>query len=78
VNTDDFPGPPVRGLGELRAIRPAEAWEYRVHAKCRAAIARERRPHDALGHLVDAALVTAVGLYLASVVTAALAVAAAG
>jgi hypothetical protein len=80
MNTDDFfSGHPVRTLGELRAIRPDEAWEGRVHAKCLAAIARERRSQAVLaGRVVDAALVTAVSLYLVFVVAAALALAPAG
>ena len=45
MNAADFiSGHPVRTLGELRAIRPDEAWERRVHAKCLAAIGRERGP----------------------------------
>ena len=80
MNTDDFiSGYPVRTLGELRAIRPDGAWERRVHAKCLAAIVHERGPLAVLaGRVVDAALVTAVGLYVMSAVSAALALAAAG
>lgn len=80
MNTGDFvSGHPVRTLNELRAIRPDQAWERCVHAKCLAAIAHERGPLAVLaGRVVDAALVTAVGLYVMSVVSAALALAFAG
>ena len=79
MNIDDFSRPPMRPLGELRAIRPDEIWERRVRMKCVAALVREPRPVAVLGsRAVDAALVTAVGLYVMSIVATALALAAAG
>ena len=75
----DFSGDPMCPLGELRAIHPDDAWEGRVHARCVAALVRERRPAAVLAsRLVDVALVTAICLYVMAVVTTALALAAAG
>ena len=58
--------------------RLGEAWERRVHARCRAALGQQPRSGGVAPRLLDAALVVAIGLYLASVVTEAVRLVAAG
>ena len=59
----------LQALACLSRVAPRDAWERRAHARCRAALGQEHRRGGVAPRLLDAALVTAIGLYLASVVT---------
>jgi len=61
--------PHVRELQALEGLSPVvpdDAWERRVHARCRAALGQQHRHGGVAPRLLDAALVMAIGLYLAS------------
>jgi hypothetical protein len=64
-------------LAGLADVVPGDAWERRVHARCRAALERPRRGSVA-PRLLDAALVMALGFYLTAVVTEAVRLVGAG
>ena len=58
----------LQALAGLSFVVPGDAWELRVHARCRAALGRQHRSGRVAPRLLDAALVVALGFYLASVV----------
>jgi len=66
------PHPHVRelqALAGLATVVPRDTWERRVHARCRSALGRQHRRGSVTPRLLDATLVMAIALYLASVVT---------
>ena len=61
--------PELQALAGRSPVAARDAWERRVHARCRAALGRQHRSSRVAPRLLDAALVVVLGLYLASVVT---------
>jgi len=78
MNPDNLHDRELQALAGLSSLAPREEWERRVHARCRAALGEPHRHGGVAPRLLDAALVMAIGLYLASVVTEAVRLAAAG
>ena len=68
----------LRALASLSPVAPAETWERRVRARCHAALAGDVRPRSVLTRVVEAALVGAIGVYLASMAGEALRLVSAG
>jgi hypothetical protein len=67
VNRNHHDARELRALASLLPVAPAETWERRARARCHAALAGEVRPRSALtARVVEAALVGAIGVYLAS------------
>lgn len=69
MRPNDSHGPELQALASLFPIAPGDAWEQRVHARCRAALKKPHQSRRVAPRLLDAALVMAIGLYLASMVT---------
>jgi len=78
MSPNDPHGPELPALAALSPLAPSDAWERRVHARCRAALGTPHQSSGVTPRLLDSALVVAVGLYLVSVVTEAVRLAAAG
>ena len=58
----------LQALAALSPVAPGDAWERRVHARCRAALGAQHHSGRVAPRLLDAALVMAISLYLASIV----------
>jgi hypothetical protein len=69
MNPDGLHERELQALAGLFPVAPGPAWEGRVHARCRAALVKQPRSGGVAPRLLDAALVMAIGLYLASAVT---------
>ena len=78
MSPHDPHGQELQALAGLSPVAPGDAWEHRVHARCRAALGKQPRSGGVAPRLLDAALVMAIGLYLASVVTEAVRLVTAG
>ena len=75
MTTDERPDPPFELLADLPTVAPSQTSQRRMHARCQAALARQRIE---AGHLrlawavVDGAAFGAIALYLAGVIAVAL------
>ena len=78
MTVDDARCPPLDALAGLAVLAPDEASVRRVRAQCLAALALPARRGAAAPRLEEAAALTAVGGFLAAIVTAALRLLAAG